>query len=182
LCSIIRSVLSLKFNNTKVWTVDWNREGRVSVVELDSPALKLFLFNIYAVNGTDKPYRDPSTGAVAGTRHDRKLAFHALLMRECKALEASGREVLIAGDINVAPDVRDGYPKLRTFPPQHVINRTDFLSKFLGRGEGAEDGMNGVDVWRKMHEDERRYTYFSRAREWGSSCDRVDYVIVSRRL
>jgi exonuclease III len=42
--------------------------------------------------------------------------------------------------------------------------------------------LNGVDVWRKMHGDERRYTYYSKGREWGTSCDRVDHVIAGKGL
>jgi exonuclease III len=103
-------------------------------------------------------------------------------MEECKNLEASAWEVLIVGDINVAPDARDGHPELRTPPQQHVINRADFLKTFLERSHGAEDGLNSVDIWRKMHGDERRYTYYSKGREWGTNCDRVDYVIVGRGL
>jgi exonuclease III len=161
-------------------------EGRISVVEITSPPsnLKLAIFNIYAVNGTDNPYRDPATGAVKGTRHDRKVAIHRLLMQECMRLEATGWDVLLAGDMNVAPDARDGYPKLRTFPHQHAINRADFLEKLLEgtNSDRSTKRLNGVDVWRKMHGDERQYTYYPRGKEWGTSCDRVDYVVAGRGL
>jgi exonuclease III len=36
-------------------------------------------------------------------------------MRECKELEAQGWDVLLAGDMNVALDERDGHPNLRIF-------------------------------------------------------------------
>lgn len=39
----------------------------------------------------------------------------------------------------------------------------------------------GVDVWRKMNPEERRFTWFSRTKPWGASCDRVDYFIAGRR-
>ena len=80
------------------------------------------------------------------------------------------------------PMLETGIRKLRTPPQQHVINRADFVKNFLERSHGAEDGLNSVDVWRKMHGDERRYTYYSKGREWGTSCDRVDYAIVGRGL
>ncbi|KAF3003222.1 hypothetical protein E8E13_009873 [Curvularia kusanoi] len=182
-CSILRRSLSQRYT-VNVRTVDWDAEGRVSVVELTNGEEKLAIFNIYAVNGTDNPYRDPTTGRVCGTRHDRKRAFHALLASECKRLEEQGWEVLLGGDMNVAPDARDGWPKLRTFPQAHVLNRSDFREKFLsGMGDGKEQkaaGFNGMDVWREMHRDERRYTYYSRGREWGTSCDRVDYFVTGR--
>lgn len=179
-CSIFRSDLREK-HQIMVRTVDWDKEGRISVLEFDSGSAKLAIFNIYAVNGTDNPYRDPATGKPRGTRHDRKLQVHRLLMQECKKLEKNGWDVVLAGDMNVAPDSRDGFPKLRTFPQQHVVNRSDFHARLLeGEQEGNEEmSFNGVDIWRKMHGDERRFTWFSRTKAWGTSCDRVDYFIVS---
>lgn len=104
-------------------------------------------------------------------------------MQECLELEAAGWNILLAGDMNVAPDARDGYPKLRTFPQQHALNRADFHRKLLEGTDknGNVSGLMGVDVWRKMHGDERRYTYYSRGRRSGTSCDRVDYAIAGRR-
>lgn len=103
-------------------------------------------------------------------------------MEECVSLETRGWDVLLAGDLNVAPSTMDGYPRLRTFSHQHVINRADFKARFLGgKKESKENVFDGVDGWRKMHSDERRYTYFPRGKEWGSSCDRVDYVIVGKK-
>lgn len=182
-CSIFRTDLQNKYQ-VKHRTVTWDKEGRISVLELISPFTKLAIFNIYAVNGTENPYRDPETGSVRGTRHDRKIQVHRLLMQECLDLEAAGWDVLLAGDMNVAPDARDGHPKLRTFPPQHSLNRVDFHRRLLeGKDkDGNVTGLNGVDVWRKMHGDERRYTYYLRGREWGTSCDRVDYAIVGRKV
>jgi exonuclease III len=186
-CSILRCDLWNRYD-INVRTVNWDRQGRISVVELRSKSnsTKLAVFNIYAVNGTDIAYRDPETGAVKGTRHDRKREVHRLLMLECKQLELEGWDILLGGDMNVAPDVRDGHPTLRTFPQQHVVNRKDFHEKLLeGNDKGTSDmegqGLKGVDIWRKMHGDERRYTYFSRGKEWGMSCDRVDCFIAGRR-
>lgn len=160
---------------TAVREVDWDQEGRVNVVETKS---KLAIYNIYAVNGTDHPYRSPETGKEVGTRHDRKLAFHRLLLGECKRLESEGWRLILAGDMNIARSRIDGHPNLRTFPQQHVLNRADFNAKFFD----DEKGLQAIDVWRHLHPDEKRYTYHSRGREWGSSCDRVDFVIVSRSL
>ncbi|KAL1596618.1 hypothetical protein SLS60_009266 [Paraconiothyrium brasiliense] len=181
-CSIIREDLTTKYQ-TKVRTVEWDKEGRISVVELKNGSTRVALFNVYAVNGTDNPYRDPATGAIRGTRHDRKLAFHRLLMEECLSLEEDGWEVLLAGDMNVAPARIDGHPRLRTFPQQHVLNRADFNFRFLGGKKQREEKVfDGVDVWRRMNEYEKRYTWFSRNQEWGTSCDRVDYIIVGRKM
>ncbi|KAF2280637.1 DNase I-like protein [Westerdykella ornata] len=191
-CSIVRSDIYRLFNlSCRFRTVDWDKEGRVSIVELTSPpescsSTKIAIFNIYAVNGTESPYRDPRTGAVMGTRHDRKLAFHRLLVEECISLEENGWNVVMAGDFNIAPARMDGYPNLRTFPCQHVFNRADFIFKFLGKGEpktGQEAKQwHGVDIWRAMNPDVRRFTYYPRTRQWGISCDRVDYFLISKKL
>lgn len=180
-CSILRSDLRTSYH-VKVRTVDWDKEGRISVVEIQKDSTKLAIFNIYAVNGTDNPYRNPNTGHTHGTRHDRKLEVHRLLMQECKDLEAKGWHVLLGGDMNVAPSSRDGHPKLRTFPHQHILNREDFHDKILEGKTGTTLGLNGVDVWRKMHGDERRFTWYSRTKLWGTSCDRVDYFVAGRKL
>lgn len=230
--SIIRSDLARTYGaEINVRTVDWDHEGRISIVEIvqdqECPApgalppthRRIAIFNIYAVNGTDNPYKNPATGAICGTRHDRKLEFHRLLMEECMKYEEKDWDVVLGGDMNVAPERIDGWPKLRTWPMQHVKNREDFNAKFLSgekrktcgeeamkggneeddggekesgkSGSGDDNGAggkatnmvwHGVDVWRAMHPDEKRFTYYSRGREWGTSCDRVDYFIASKKL
>jgi exonuclease III len=51
-CSILRTDLRQRYE-VNVRTVDWDKEGRVSVVELVTNSRKLAIFNIYAVNGTE---------------------------------------------------------------------------------------------------------------------------------
>ncbi|KAK3082231.1 hypothetical protein LTS18_010648 [Coniosporium uncinatum] len=180
-CSILRADFC-EDEVRRVRDVEWDREGRVSVVELKS---KVAVWNIYAVNGTENAYRDPMTGAVEGTRHDRKLAFHGLLVGECRRMEAQGWRHVLLGDFNVAPRRKDGWPGLRTWPPQHVINRADFNARFFGVGMGVEEGkesLGAVDVWRKIKGTEQRYTYHPRGVKWGASCDRVDLVVASGGL
>jgi exonuclease III len=222
----------------KIRGVDWDREGRVQVIETgdmclsgesrqlnadkatsrsqlladtereglktatsSQPTAKLAIFNIYAVNGTSNPYHSTHTGAVVGTRHDRKLAFHTDLLQEATRLESEGFQVIIAGDLNVARSKIDGYPNLRTSPYQHVVNREDFNTKFFSGGEinctpsvssyrrGDSNqlhkvcrGFDGLDTFRHVHGNERKYSYYPRTRPWGSSCDRVDLILASRTL
>ncbi|CAD0039858.1 unnamed protein product [Aureobasidium pullulans] len=104
-CTILRKDFATKHNHS-VRTVDWDLEGRIQVVETEDP--KLSIWNIYAVNGTDNPYKDSKTGAITGTRHDRKLAVHKHMLEEAKALEARGYGVIIAGDLNIARSRLDG--------------------------------------------------------------------------
>lgn len=173
-CSIIRRDFSSK-HVKRVRNVSWDDEGRFSVIELHN---KLVIWNIYAVNGTDNPYRDSKTGEELGTRHDRKLQVHKLLYEECCRMQNEGHSHVLIGDLNIAPSRIDGHPNLRTFPTQHVGNRADFHDKFLN----PDNPFHGIDVWRYMHPDVRKYTYHSRGIEWGSSCDRVDLVVASQQL
>ncbi|KXJ97342.1 Endonuclease/exonuclease/phosphatase [Microdochium bolleyi] len=180
-------------------------------------SLRLAIINIYAVNGTFNPYHSTHTGAVIGTRHDRKLALHTELLREAQRLESRGFHVIIAGDLNIARARIDGYPNLRTTPHQHVLNREDFNRKFFTKGglqadpprvtaasyhfgepveeDGAEglaeslgggsaglQGLDGIDTFRHIHGDARRYTWHSRTKEFATCCDRVDLILASRSL
>jgi len=184
--TLIRSDISTS-SNISVNTVEWDKEGRVQILTL--PSLHIAILNIYAVNGTDSPYRDPQNGNFIGTRHTRKREFHSLLARGGRRLEGEGWKVLMGGDMNVAPAPVDGWPKLRTFPYEHVVNRRNFHAKLLSGMREKRDPVSdeegsmfeGVDVWRKMNPEERRFTWFSRTKPWGASCDRVDYFIAGRR-
>ncbi|MCJ1319506.1 hypothetical protein MMC15_004842 [Xylographa vitiligo] len=154
--------------------VAWDLEGRVLILEL--PSRKLAVFNIYAVNGTENAYRDTLTGEVTGTRHDRKRAFHTDLQAECMSYESRGWTVVVAGDLNIARTPLDGFPGRRT-GGAHVANRIDFEAKFMATKQ--EGGLGMVDTYRTLHEGERKYSYRGRGREWGSSCDRVDLILLS---
>jgi exonuclease III len=174
-CTIIRKSFITKYQPT-VRSVDWDLEGRIQIVETEEP--RLSIWNIYAVNGTDNAYKDSKTGAVVGTRHDRKLAVHKHMLDEAKLLESQGFGVILAGDMNIARSHLDGHPNLRTSPQQHVINRADFNKKFFD----ADEGLEAIDTYRHIHGDRRGYTYYPRGRKFGSSCDRVDLIICSRSL
>ena len=198
MCSIIRKDFADQYVE-RMRTVDWDAEGRFSVIETkplpDLP--KLAIFNVYMVNGTDNPYKDSSTGVVTGTRHERKLEVHRLLQEEVCGLERDGFRVIIAGDINIACASIDGHPNLRTFPHQHVENRQDFLRRFLGEADeddenehalDVEDGADNtpslgmVDSFRSLHPNTKGYSYYPRGRAFGDSCDRVDMILCSQSL
>lgn len=173
-CTLVRDDLLDKVEATQhVKKVDWDLEGRVLVTELRDRMV--VVVNVYAVNGTENPYRDPGTGEVVGTRHDRKRVFHSDLAGECARYEEQGFMVVIAGDINIARSPLDGFPGIR-LGASHVQNRQDFERKLM-EAEGARLGM--VDCFRYLHGKERKYTYRSRGLEWGKSCDRVDMILLS---
>ena len=151
---------------------DWDFEGRVLIHEHDTG---LIVINGYWVNGTSNPYRDPNTGEVTGTRHDHKLRFHKHMLDDALRYEREGHQVVLIGDMNIA---LDGHPNLRTSPVQHVKNRADFKDKFFD----DENGMRGIDVFRHLHGNLKKFTYHPRGRVWAESCDRVDLIIVSHTL
>ncbi|EXJ85601.1 hypothetical protein A1O1_05967 [Capronia coronata CBS 617.96] len=154
---------------------DWDLEGRVLIHELEGDVV---VINGYWVNGTSNPYRNPVTGDVTGSRHDHKLRFHQRTLEEAVQHQEKGRHVILVGDMNIARARIDGYPNLRTSPVQHVKNRADFNAKFFT----DDKGMHGIDIFRHLHGDTKKYTYHPRGRRWGESCDRVDLIVVSRSL
>ncbi|KAI7218861.1 DNase I-like protein [Hortaea werneckii] len=196
-CSIIRQDFADRWVE-RVRPVDWDLEGRFLVTELKatSKTQRLALINAYMVNGTDYPYKDPESGKVTGTRHDRKLEVHKLLAAECRKLETDGFAVILAGDINIAAAPIDGFPNLRTFPPQHCVNRADFKRRFLEDETSSSSsraneqhsdstepsGLGMVDTFRYLHPDTSGYTYYPRGRNFGESCDRVDMILISKSL
>ena len=198
-CSIVRKDYKDRFVK-QIRPVSWDVEGRFLVIETKAIAdmPKLAIFNIYAVNGTEHPYRDSNTGRETGTRHDRKLRVHALLQAECRALEADGFGIILAGDMNIARTTKDGHPNLRTFPNQHRLNRADFEPRFFSDQAGQDlkadrtglekddrpkdAGLGMIDTFRHLHPDKKCYTYYPRTKSFGENCDRVDMIIISECL
>ncbi|KAK4632733.1 hypothetical protein CLAFUR0_03039 [Fulvia fulva] len=193
-CNIIRQDFFDRYVE-RVREVSWDLEGRFLVCETKPCGLlpKLAIFTVYAANGTDNPYKDPESGQIVGTWHDRKLQVHELLETECRALEARGVQVVLAGDMNIARMKLDGHPNLRTTPEQHCVNRADFERRFFASGAGSKEecgatgalsggGLNMIDSWRHFYPRKAGYTYYGRSRPFGSSCDRVDMILLSRAM
>ncbi|KXT06566.1 hypothetical protein AC578_8589 [Pseudocercospora eumusae] len=190
-CSLIREDF-VECYVEKVRQVDWDAEGRFLVCETKARGAvpRLAIFNCYLVNGTDVPYKS-ETGAVVGNRHDRKLKVHEMLQHEVRTLEGNGFHVVVAGDLNIARSSLDGHPNLRTFPPQHCVNRADFEKRFLSRSEvgeaSAEPFQQGaslqmIDSFRYLHPTKKGYTFYPRSKDFGASADRVDMILLSRAL
>lgn len=197
-CTIIRHDFYAQYVE-RVRKVSWDQEGRILICETKATAdrPKLAVINIYAVNGTENPYKDSSTGEIVGTRHDRKLQVHKLLQRECRELEDSGFAVVLAGDLNIARAAIDGHPNLRTSPIQHCVNRADFEARFLSASVAGEQdsprdekidgvtrqpGLGMLDTFRELYPTRRGYSYYPRGVGFGTGCDRVDLILISRTL
>jgi exodeoxyribonuclease-3 len=148
----------------------WDREGRVLVTRL--AGLGLSIINLYAVNGTSKPYWDHDRGEVVGDRHAFKRTVQDRLFELARGLAADG-PVILAGDWNVSRTRLDVHPRLRTEEP-HATARAQLEAHL------AASGM--VDVYRQLHPEERGYTWISRVRPRVLDAARVDYVVVSAEL
>ena len=177
-CTLVRNdLMQTSDQEPQIEGVEWDHEGRVLRLELKDA--KLVVFNVYAVNGTENPYRDPKTGIVAGTRHDRKRVFHEKLQIAVKEYEQRGWDVVIAGDLNIARHPVDGHPG-RRMGNHHVRNRQDFEQRFMSTKTNG--GLEMVDTFRSLHGEEPKYSYHPRGIRWGSSCDRVDLILLSRSI
>jgi exodeoxyribonuclease-3 len=151
-------------------TLPWDREGRVVVVEV--PKKKLAIVNLYAVNGTSRPYYD-ERGRVDGDRHAFKRRVNRLIADEAEALAARGMRLVLVGDWNISRAAIDTHPRLRTEEP-HATARRELNDVILPR-------LDVVDIWRERHPDARKYTWFNKsARRLDAA--RVDYALVSRAL
>jgi exodeoxyribonuclease-3 len=145
---------------------DWDLEGRVVVVR----KARLAIANVYAVNGTAKPYVN-THGHVEGDRHAFKRRFQSQVFELADHLRQA-RGVILAGDWNVSRSRLDTHPRLRTEEP-HATARAELNRRI--------DAGGFVDAWRERHRDERGYTWFNR-RARGLDAARVDYILVSPDL
>jgi len=152
--------------------LDWDREGRILITSL--PTWRLVVVNVYAVNGTSKPYFDHELGKIDGDRHAFKRRLVKRLAEVVTNLQRNAQVVLI-GDWNISQTRQDTWPRLRTEEP-HATARREFATDLVARCEL-------VDAFRALHPDERRYTWFN-PRVRGSRLDAacVDFALLSRSL
>jgi exodeoxyribonuclease-3 len=139
----------------------WDREGRVVVVRTQG----LAIVNLYAVNGTSKPYLD-ETGRPAGDRHAFKRRFQAQVFELARELHREG-PVILAGDWNVSRTKLDTHPRLRTEDP-HAQARAELNAQLH----------DFIDIWRARNPEARGYTWFN-LRSRSLDAARVDYFLVS---
>lgn len=153
--------------------LDWDREGRVLITRL--PRHELAVVNVYAVNGTDKPYFDHELGRVFEDRHAFKRRFNQRLQQACAGLREEGLSLLLIGDWNISRTALDTFPRLRSEGP-HALARAQFNERFIPE-------LDVVDVFRELHPDERAYTWFNRRTPPGRlDAARVDFALLSRSL
>jgi exodeoxyribonuclease III len=152
---------------------DWDLEGRVVMTSL--PRHDLALGNVYAVNGTDKPYWDHELERFEGDRHAFKRRWLERLKAECQSPPMRGKRLLLTGDWNISRTKLDTYPRLRTEEP-HTLARALFNDTFL-------PDLHLVDLFRHLHPTARKYTWHNRqARPGKLDAARVDFALASEDL
>jgi exodeoxyribonuclease III len=145
---------------------DWDLEGRAVASILSD----LAIVNVYGVNGTSKPYFDHALRRMDSDRHAYKRRFNRQLAEECRQL---GRPLVLIGDWNITRTAADTWPRLRTETP-HALARAELNERFIPE-------LDLIDVFRELHPDERKYTWFN-PRSRSLDAARVDYALISRAL
>lgn len=137
--------------------LSWNVENLRTYVETTPGALATYveaIVNVYAVNGTNKPYGDHDLGGIEGDRHEWTRRFIERLAEECASLKARGLELLLLGDCNVSRTKLDAVPRLRTEEP-HATARAAFNEVFI-------PSLDVVEVFRELHPTAKKYTWHRR--------------------
>lgn len=137
-------------------------EGRVIQTEFGD----LVLFNLYVPNGK----RDQ-------TRLDYKLDFYARLLEVCDELHASGKQVILYGDMNTCHrpiDLKN--PKQNEKYSGFLPEERAWIDKYLEH--------NFVDIYREIYPERVQYSWWTyrlnaRSRNIGW---RLDYFLVSNEL
>jgi exodeoxyribonuclease III len=167
----VATYVKRRFAPSRGRTLPWDREGRVVVVELAKK--KLAVVNVYAVNGTAKPYYDHELERMHGDRHAFKRRVNRLIMQEAQALAARKMRLVLVGDWNISRADIDTHPRLRTEEP-HARARRELNDEIIA-------ALDVVDAFRALHPTARKYTWFNKsARRLDAA--RVDYALVSRSL
>jgi exodeoxyribonuclease-3 len=122
---------------------------------------------LYLPNGNPQP----------GPKFDYKLEWFERLIEHAKALYSSGHPVILAGDYNVVPTDFD------------IYNPRSWLKDALLQPESRERyrrllEQGWVDAIRKLHPDERIYTFWDYFRQhWQRNAGlRIDHLLLNKEL
>ena len=159
--SRIKNPLSISF---QLKGLHLEGEGRIIILEFD----KFFLVNCYVPHG--------------GTRLEEKLMFLEELLRGLKALEKSGKQVVLASDMNVAHTEKDlSHPKVCSKMTGFLDEEREIITRFLDAGF--------IDTYRKLNPDKQCYTWSSYRSKDGEVAKgynawnfRFDYILCSEGL
>jgi len=132
-------------------------EGRIMMTDHTS----FVLFNCYM----------PNSGQGAD-RMTYKLDMHASFVSRCRALIASGRNVIVVGDINIAHTEKDIW-NAKLSGPGVTKEERDWMDEFTE---------SFVDTFRQLHPLDIKYTWWetrTNARE-GNAGWRIDYCFCNK--
>lgn len=144
-------------------------KGRIVTLEFDN----LYVVGTYVVNaGTDLKTLDA------------KKEWNVHFTKYIRDLDAK-KPVVWTGDLNVAPTELDLANAKRNWNKTagYTEAETSAFAQILDPGDDAEAG-KFVDVWRRLHPEDKHYTYFSyrfQCRSKGLGW-RLDMFVVSERL
>lgn len=139
-----------------------DRESRY----LEASAHGLVVASIYLPNGNPRP----------GLRFDYKLGWFARLRAHAKALLATGKQVVLAGDFNVVPTDAD------------IYNASLWREDAVMQPETREAyrmllAQGWVDAHRHLHPNARIYTYWVNALAFRRNQGfRMDFLLLSPNL
>lgn len=140
----------------------FDREGRTIRVDFGD----ITLFSLYVPNGSRDLSRVPF-----------KLDYYAALLKVCDQLHASGRKVIISGDINTAHQEIDVHnPQTKHKITGFLPEERAWISKFIQHGL--------VDAFRALYPETVQYTYWSYLQNQRQKNQgwRLDYFLVSEGL
>ncbi len=139
---------------------EFDVEGRVMILEYP----QFYLLNCYFPNSQE-----------AGARLEYKIDFCDAILEKCLGLLATGKQVLICGDYNIAHKEIDlARPKENVGSPGFLPEERAWMDKFVAAGF--------VDSFRKFNSEPEHYTWWSyrsaaRKRNVGW---RIDYHCVNQ--
>ena len=137
-------------------------EGRVIIAEYPG----FILFSIYFPNGQ-----------MSAERLKYKMTFYDVFLNYADTLVASGKKLVICGDVNTAHKEIDlAHPKENSKTSGFLPEERVWIDKFVAH--------RYVDTFRHFHKEPQQYTYWdmksgARARNVGW---RIDYFFVSENL
>lgn len=138
---------------------EFDDEGRVTIASFPEADI----ISAYFPNSQD-----------AGARLGYKLEFNAAIREECDRIVASGRNVILCGDYNVAHKPIDlANPKSNEKNPGYLPEERAWMDSFIGAGY--------IDTFRAFCAEPKQYTWWSyrfHAREKNVGW-RIDYACVN---
>jgi exodeoxyribonuclease-3 len=143
-----------------IGNAEFDAEGRV----LEADFGPLAVVSLYLPSGSSSPERQLA-----------KFRFMELLLDHLRALRASGREVIVCGDWNIAHQAID----LRNWKSNQ--KNSGFLPEERAWLSQVFDELGFVDVFRRLDPNPERYTWWSnRGQAWAKNVGwRLDYQIAT---